>query len=283
MPGVTLVFSHTEAGGSCAGADADERMKRMVEEQDHFLESGGLREFVDDLIDDDADVDEAEISRLQEENKVQGRCITELQSMVGVLLAKLLDLSQRLEAKLRSDFVSAQTQAEIMQSPFAGAATERETNQSATKASRSPVRTSDKFEDIMNTLGMRSYFDSGSRVRRRITKPKHKVPLNIVMKRKGRSLADKHSLGKDRYIMKPAMDMVTAASEKAKVIPLPAYLHDGSLSDFKYWCFDPVQSEAVIICGNVEYRVKDTSELMRFGESDIKFFSSATNSSRRRL
>ena len=396
------VFSHTEAGGSSAGGssagvDTDERIKRMMEEQDHVIESGGLRAFVENLIDDDDDVDVVElkrkvllleqdqiiktleISRLQEENKGQSRCITELQSTVGELSAKLLDLSQRLEAKFGSDFAGAQSQAETVQSPSAGATAERELSQSATKAPRSPVRIVDKFEDIMNTPGMRSYFASGSRGRRRFTKPKHKVPVNIVMKRKGRNVADKHNLGKDRYIMKTSYgiydkkgnrsgidhwgydgdkklwfvrrkngeleyyenwkafqswtvvdlrelseapfhafgadtqrgynlynallreaatnfkDMVTAASgvrthkdvidpstgkplktvvwpptQKAKVIPLPADLHDGSLSDFKYWCYDPVQSEAIIVCGNVEYRVMDTSELMRFGESDIK-------------
>lgn len=44
-----------------------------------------------------------EISRLQEENKVEGRNIIELQS-TGELSARLIDLSQKLEAKFSGDF-----------------------------------------------------------------------------------------------------------------------------------------------------------------------------------
>ncbi|KAK1430098.1 hypothetical protein QVD17_12608 [Tagetes erecta] len=154
------------------------------------------------------------ISRLQEENKVQGRCITELQSSVGELSAKLLDLSQCLEAKLGSDF--ARNRSGIDHWGYDG----------------------DKklwFDMVTAASGVRTHKD--------VVDPSTGEPLKIVM---------------------------WPPTQKAKVIPLPVNLHDGSLSAFKYWCYDLVQSEVVIVYGNVEYRLMDTSELMRFEESDIK-------------
>ncbi|KAK1411678.1 hypothetical protein QVD17_38236 [Tagetes erecta] len=263
------LFSNTEAGGSSAGTDADERMKRMVEEHDHFLESSGLREFVDDFIDDDDDVDVVElkrkvllleqeqiiktleISRLQEENKDQCRCITKLQSMIGELSAKLLDSSQCLEANLGSDFASAQTQVETVQSPSAGAASEREINQSTTKAPRSPVRIVDKFEDTMNTPGMRSYFAfrkngeleyyENCKAFQSLTivdlRELSEAPFHAFDMVSAASRVRTHKVVVDPSTGKPLNTVVGPPTQKAKIIPLPTDLHDGLLSDFKYWYF----------------------------------------------
>lgn len=52
----------------------------------------------------------------------------------------------------------------------------------------------------------------------------------------------------------PIKTIMQLPTKKAKIIPIPIpknYL---------------VQGEAIIICGNAEYRVKDTTKLMKFGE-----------------
>lgn len=94
----------------------------MVEEQHRFIESGGAKNLLDNLVDDFDDVDVVElnkklillehdqiiktleISRLEGENKAQGRNIVELQFSVGELSARLIDLSQKLVAKFGNKF-----------------------------------------------------------------------------------------------------------------------------------------------------------------------------------
>ncbi|KAK1413195.1 hypothetical protein QVD17_34966 [Tagetes erecta] len=68
----------------------------------------------------------------------------------------------------------------------------------------------------------------------------------------------------------PMKTVVWPPTKKATIIPIPMNLPDGSLDVLKFWAYDPVQGETLIVCGNVEYKVKDTTELMKFDEMDIK-------------
>lgn len=48
---------------------------------------------------------------------------------------------------------------------------------------------------------------------------------------------------------------------KAKIIPILENLPDISFEDLKYWCFNPVQGEVIIICRYIEYQVRYTKTL----------------------
>jgi hypothetical protein len=53
-------------------------------------------------------------------------------------------------------------------------------------------------------------------------------------------------------------------------VPLPKEVPDNSLSNLKFWMYDPLTGQAVIVCENAEYRFLDSKDLMCFGENDIK-------------
>ncbi|MFS7913103.1 hypothetical protein Hanom_Chr02g00137921 [Helianthus anomalus] len=63
------------------------------------------------------------------------------------------------------------------------------------------------------------------------------------------------------------------ATKQTKTIPLLKELLDNSLKDLKFWMYDPVTNQAVIVCENAEYRFLDTRDLMCFGENDINHLS----------
>ncbi|MFS7944371.1 hypothetical protein Hanom_Chr06g00511341 [Helianthus anomalus] len=59
-------------------------------------------------------------------------------------------------------------------------------------------------------------------------------------------------------------------TKQTKTIPLLKELPDNSLKDLKFWMYDHVTGQAVIVCDNEEYRVADVKYLICFGENGIK-------------
>ncbi|MFS7930492.1 hypothetical protein Hanom_Chr04g00344961 [Helianthus anomalus] len=71
---------------------------------------------------------------------------------------------------------------------------------------------------------------------------------------------------------KPYNIVMWPATKQTKTVSLLKGLPDNSLKDLSFRMYDPVTGQDVIICDNVEYRIMDTRDLIRFGENDIKLF-----------
>ncbi|KAJ0703255.1 hypothetical protein HanPI659440_Chr14g0548921 [Helianthus annuus] len=68
---------------------------------------------------------------------------------------------------------------------------------------------------------------------------------------------------------KPYKTLRWPAPKQTNTVPLLKELPDNSLKDLKFWRYDPLTGQAIIICENTEYRFMDTKDLMCFGEKDI--------------
>ncbi|MFS7936962.1 hypothetical protein Hanom_Chr05g00421911 [Helianthus anomalus] len=68
---------------------------------------------------------------------------------------------------------------------------------------------------------------------------------------------------------KPYKTVEWPATKQANTVPLLKELPDNTLKGFKFWVYDQVSGQAVIVCDDVEYRFIDTRDLMCFGENDI--------------
>ncbi|KAM0006465.1 hypothetical protein Hdeb2414_s0172g00822361 [Helianthus debilis subsp. tardiflorus] len=74
----------------------------------------------------------------------------------------------------------------------------------------------------------------------------------------------------DPVTNKPFTTVMWPATKQTKTVPLLKELPNNSLKDLQFWMYDPVTGQAVIVCENIEYRITDAKDLMRFGENDIK-------------
>ncbi|KAJ0876776.1 hypothetical protein HanPSC8_Chr11g0492311 [Helianthus annuus] len=82
----------------------------------------------------------------------------------------------------------------------------------------------------------------------------------------------------DEDVLDPATDkpyktVMWPATKQTKTVPLLKELPDDSLKDLRFWMYDPVTGQVVIVCENAEYRIMDTRDLMHFRENDIKILS----------
>ncbi|MFS8001827.1 hypothetical protein Hanom_Chr13g01194921 [Helianthus anomalus] len=54
------------------------------------------------------------------------------------------------------------------------------------------------------------------------------------------------------------------ATKQTKTVPLLKKLPDNSLKDLKFWMYDSVTGQAVIVCEKAEYMIADAKDLMSF-------------------
>ncbi|KAF5819077.1 hypothetical protein HanXRQr2_Chr02g0073551 [Helianthus annuus] len=78
----------------------------------------------------------------------------------------------------------------------------------------------------------------------------------------------------DEEVMDPATDkpyktVKWPTTKQTKTVPLLKELPDNSMKELKFWMYDPVTGQAVIVYDNTEYRFLDTRDLMCFGENGI--------------
>ena len=64
--------------------------------------------------------------------------------------------------------------------------------------------------------------------------------------------------------------VVWPATAKVKLIPMPAPIADGALSEFEFWYFDGVTAVAVVRTRTHQYKLIEPRDLLKFGENDIK-------------
>ncbi|MFS7917176.1 hypothetical protein Hanom_Chr03g00185991 [Helianthus anomalus] len=58
-------------------------------------------------------------------------------------------------------------------------------------------------------------------------------------------------------------------TKSAKTVILLKYLPNNNLYEFKFWMYDLVSGQVVIVCENEEFRIVDVRDLMHFEETDI--------------
>ncbi|KAJ0571332.1 hypothetical protein HanHA300_Chr05g0189031 [Helianthus annuus] len=68
---------------------------------------------------------------------------------------------------------------------------------------------------------------------------------------------------------KPYKTVKWPATKQINTVPLLKELPDNTLKNLKFWMYNPVSGQAIIICEDAEYRFIDTLDLMCFGEINI--------------
>lgn len=149
--------SHTETETSSSAGYRDDRLKHMIEDQDKFIESGGADTLPDDLVDD------FNVVKLKKKY------------IVSKLSTKLIYLNEKLEAKFGGEFLD---EYEVSGSglgfcshPVEGVHTyvpsdaEKDAHEDEVildDGSR-VVKIVDRFEEVLQTKGMKEYFVAGRR------------------------------------------------------------------------------------------------------------------------
>ncbi|MFS7967195.1 hypothetical protein Hanom_Chr09g00782961 [Helianthus anomalus] len=54
---------------------------------------------------------------------------------------------------------------------------------------------------------------------------------------------------------KPLNTVMWPPAKRAKTVPLPKDLPDNCLHEFKFWMYDPVSGQAIIVCESDEFRI----------------------------
>ncbi|MFS7968689.1 hypothetical protein Hanom_Chr09g00800541 [Helianthus anomalus] len=214
------------------------------------------------VLEEDKIFKDAQITSLMEELVVNNQKIHELETNLGALSVVVMDMKQKLEGKFPKDFVDT---------PKETTAEEREKERK-------------EHEDAMNR-----YFENPPRTANQ--KPRKKM---VVMRNVGAERDQEFGDRSDRYARVNFKDMKLAqstieedeevlnpasgkpyknvrwpATKQTNIVPLLKELPDNSLKDLKFWMYDPLTSQVVIVCENTEYRFMDTKDLMCFGENDI--------------
>ncbi|KAF5812802.1 hypothetical protein HanRHA438_Chr03g0101941 [Helianthus annuus] len=73
----------------------------------------------------------------------------------------------------------------------------------------------------------------------------------------------------DPSTKKPLKTVMWPPTKSAKTVLLLKYLPNNNLHEFKFWMYDLVSGQVVIVCENEEFRIADVRDLMHFEETDI--------------
>ncbi|KAJ0735218.1 hypothetical protein HanPI659440_Chr11g0429621 [Helianthus annuus] len=101
-------------------------------------------------------------------------------------------------------------------------------------------------------------------------KLQQQAKVNFKDMKLAKSILLEHEGVLDPATNKPFKTVMWHATKQTKTVPLLKELPDNSLKDMKFWMYDSVTGQAVIVCENTEHRIVDAKDLMRFRENDIK-------------